>query len=258
MTCSGGARTILAMAPHPLDGAFERVKRAGEHIEDLHRRILALTDAQQRTVLDSLDPETIRNVSMDTEILPFDLNVDTVTVPLDFGVLIGECCYNLRAALDYLIYELAINDSGRVQENTQFPIEGSQEFFSKATRSRLRGLSCAHVADIERFQPYKGCDWTSDLKAISNLDKHRKLTATPAHRLSFLFLSHQPPGAYGGPGALGPARRVEHSSGRDVFVYFPLNLTITLSGGAPIIETLRVIKLRVAETLEAFKPEFKR
>ena len=33
MTCSGGARTILAMAPHPLDGAFERVKRAGEHIE---------------------------------------------------------------------------------------------------------------------------------------------------------------------------------------------------------------------------------
>ena len=43
-----------------------------------------------------------------------------------------------------------------------------------------------------------------------------------------------------------------------MFVYFPLNLTITLSGGAPIIETLRVIKLRVAETLEAFKPEFKR
>jgi len=40
--------------------------------------------------------------------------------------------------------------------------------------------------------------------------------------------------------------------------YFPLNRTISLPGGPSIVETLRVIKLHMAETLEAFKSVFKR
>jgi hypothetical protein len=36
--------------------------------------------------------------------------------------LVGEICYNLRSALDYLVFELAKHDSGTRQENTQFPI----------------------------------------------------------------------------------------------------------------------------------------
>src|SRR5439155_13835682 len=114
---------------HPLDGAFERVDRGGEHIDDLDRRIRELTASQQRDVLDHLDLELLRNISLDTTILPLPLQINPGPAPLKYGVLVGETVYNLRAALDYLVYELAINDSGRPQEGTQFPIESSKEGF---------------------------------------------------------------------------------------------------------------------------------
>ena len=44
------------------------------------------------------------------------------------SVLIGDALFNLRAALDYLVYVLAVvNNNGRHVSGTQFPIEGSME-----------------------------------------------------------------------------------------------------------------------------------
>ena len=112
-----------------LDGAFERVDRAGEHLADLNRRIAAFREEHQNAVLDQLKPEY-------PEMPPFGVG-DPVppelpnyfvgmlqTVPLRFGILVGEVCYNLRAALDYLVYEWAYLDAGGPQKGTQFPIVG--------------------------------------------------------------------------------------------------------------------------------------
>jgi len=69
------------------------------------------------------------------------------------SILIGEICYNLRSALDYLVYELAILDSSKRQDGTQFPIDDTPEKFSKHKRSWLKGLNSNHVAAIEKLQP---------------------------------------------------------------------------------------------------------
>ena len=50
-------------------------------------------------------------------------------IPAMLGILIGETIYNLRAILDYLVYELAILDSGQIQKGTQFPIEDTESEF---------------------------------------------------------------------------------------------------------------------------------
>ncbi len=117
---------------HPLDGAFERVTRAGEHIDDLVRQIKELTRTSEQAVLDGLDlqPGTIK---LDTVILPLGANILPFDVPSRYSILVGETFYNLRAALDYLVYELARRDTGIPQERTQFPITDTPErFFGRA------------------------------------------------------------------------------------------------------------------------------
>src|SRR5207244_3188884 len=108
--------------PHPLDGAFQRVSRAGEHLEQLKREIEAFRHHQRQLVLFDFQSRSKEDLLGDgTEVAP----------PLLFSILIGEVCYNLRAALDYLIYELAILDSGSPQEGTQFPIDDAEDLFKR-------------------------------------------------------------------------------------------------------------------------------
>src|SRR5436309_1128025 len=84
-----------------LDDAYLRVDRAQHHMVDLEHRL--------------------RRFSKRTNL------VLSPTVPPICSILIGETIYNQRAALDYLIYELALLDSGRIQDGTQFPIESWPE-----------------------------------------------------------------------------------------------------------------------------------
>src|SRR5689334_11619575 len=89
------------------------------------------------------------------------------------SVVVGEIVYNLRAALDYLVYVPAEQDSGARQSGTQFPIEDSQQGFTAHRPTRLKGVSDEHAAVIRQFQPYRGCEWTRTLRDLSNPDKHR-------------------------------------------------------------------------------------
>ena len=83
---------------HALDGCRERVKRANEHFGELKREITALFEKQANAVpfnLDTKPPHSAVNVRLPTE---------TFAGPR-LGTLVGEICYNLRCALDYLVYE---------------------------------------------------------------------------------------------------------------------------------------------------------
>jgi hypothetical protein len=86
---------------------------------------------------------------------------------MSIGIRIGEVCYNLRSALDYLIFELAKLDSCAEQSGTQFPIIDAKEdfegrgkrIFLKEGINLLKGINLAHVAAIEQLQPCNGCQW---------------------------------------------------------------------------------------------------
>jgi hypothetical protein len=170
------------------------------------------------------------------------------------AILIGEVCYNLRSALDYLVFELAKLDSRKEQSKTQFPIVGAREDFAANAKGRwLKGLNDAHVAAIEKLQPYSGRQWTRGLRDASNPDKHRHFVKTKGDfvinvyseisddldRISFALEREEP-----------------HPIRGKVKVKIQVSGNVAFDDGTPILETLDKISREVANTLNAFKPEF--
>jgi hypothetical protein len=239
---------------HPLDGAFQRIDRAEEHLSELKRR---LDEFRQRY----LDAATIR----------FDPNPPYHAHPIHpsltpqaehtISIVLGEVCYNLRSALDYLVYEVALLDSGSIQQDTQFPIDDTPEQFARSAKARLSGVSSSHVYAIEGLQPYRGCTWPKVLRTLSNPDKHRMLTPRGgSFQIEVVPDGFEP--------SFSPymhtTRRVRWPDGLEVDVQFiasiqiivPVINTSTIPIGDVIEETVEKLITQVRLTLERFKPEF--
>lgn len=154
---------------HPLDGAFERVNRAEKHFAELQNHLAAFRQTYLETARIYFDPNPPHSVHAFPPI-------GILHHPPIISIVLGDVCYNLRSALDYLIFELARLNSRAIQDGTQFPICDTPKKFARDVPAKLVGLSAAHVAAIEKLQPYKGCNWTKALRTISNPDKHRMLT----------------------------------------------------------------------------------
>jgi hypothetical protein len=160
---------------------------------------------------------------------------------------------NLRSALDYLIFELSKLDSGAPQKGTQFPIVRSpKQFASDVTAARLRGVNSAHIAAIERLQPYYGIDWTGLLRDISNPDKHREFVVMKGNQTIVAYTPID--SEY--PALSLPIRRTPHPVIGEVDVKVDLTIEILFADGSPVIETLEKLIFNVRQTLEAFKPDF--
>jgi hypothetical protein len=173
-----------------------------------------------------------------------------------FSIRIGEIVYNLRAALDYLIFELAGLDTGCIVEGTQFPIERNKKGFKWRIRGGwLDGLNVTHVAAIEALQPYSGCQWTAILRDLSNPDKHIHLVPSQAeHELTFHIADASHISDFADmPGAV---RSAVTTDGTEVYVKAMLTTRVQFTDGTPVIETLEELKSEVARVLEAFEPDF--
>ncbi len=245
------------MSSRLLDGAFERVNRAGEHLVDLGQTIADFTQAYHDAVIVQFEPNPPHKIVFDSPKL-FSHPSPRI------GILVGEICYNLRAALDYLVYELARLDSGVIQDGTQFPIQNTAQDFRQRCRTFLKEVNPSHVAAIERLQPYNGCRWTKVLADICNPDKHRQISATnyggfvTIDRPGFtLPQTHVP--------QIRSIRRALRFDGIEVdvqlitsiAVQIPLEKTLGLPAAFSAEGTLQELKAEVARLLEAFKPEFK-
>lgn len=177
------------------------------------------------------------------------------------SILIGEICYNLRSALDYLVYELAILDSSKRQDGTQFPIDDTPEKFSKHKRSWLKGLNSNHVAAIEKLQPYNGADWARILRDLSNPDKHRLLTATGYTATTELVYGHFQPSF---TPDISVKRRIKRLDGTamevELIATVPIDIGVKNSAGdivsQPAVKTLENLIPKVRSALTDFKTEF--
>jgi hypothetical protein len=241
---------------HPLDGAFERINRAHEHLVELERVVHGFTQDHHDAVVVQFNANP-----------PYDLVFHTPQLfPYPrIGILTGEICYNLRSALDYLIYELARLDSGAIKNGTQFPIEETREGFQGRRRVYLSGINPDHVLLIEGLQPYNGCRWTRALKDISNPDKHRHLTAAnyggwiAADRPGITF----PPTGFPET-QISSTRRVAHPFGIEMDIHLITSFTVQIPMEEPVNfpatvsvqGLLQYLKAEVARLLETFKPEF--
>lgn len=160
------------------------------------------------------------------------------------SLLASEALFNVRTALDYLVYEIAWLDSGTPQTRTQFPIvDDAHDWSDQATR-RLRGVSNEHRNVIRDCQPFAGCEWTRSLRELSNADKHRLLvSAVP--QLSYEF--HLP--------TLPFEQDPDDSSKLRAPAQNP-TVDVVLPSNEPAIDSLRAIAVEAAKVIERFQGDF--
>jgi hypothetical protein len=106
-----------------------------------------------------------------------------------WALMAGEIMFNLRSALDHLAWELHVRHfRGRpipkdIELSSQFPIFDTHDKWRRKGLRRIKSLSERDRRTIRFLQPYKRRHdkWSSvrrglsDLNALHNIDKHRKL-----------------------------------------------------------------------------------
>ena len=106
--------------------------------------------------------------------------------PLRLSILVGEVLFNLRSALDQLIWALAVIGTGPGERN-QFPIFDTPEKFKEFRERYLHGVRSEHRAAIEAYQPYKGMldgHYLRALASLNDIDKHRVVHASSQFALT--------------------------------------------------------------------------
>lgn len=92
-------------------------------------------------------------------------------------LLTSEIVQHLRAALDYLAYNLVWLDSGPLDRATErsihFPVVRNETRWKGEANGRLPGVTCEHLAVIREYQPFAGCKWTATLADLAMIDRHR-------------------------------------------------------------------------------------
>ena len=91
--------------------------------------------------------------------------------------LVVDIVEDLRAALDYMVFELsALNTPNLNEKLTQFVIADTKEEFDRQSRNRLRYLTDEQKTNfIEKVQPFNGNPMLGILRDISGQSKHRRL-----------------------------------------------------------------------------------
>lgn len=243
-----------------LEGAYEWLGRAQEHLNDLKALSVPLVKTRRDALLASANftPEPA---------VGFGYSRAPSIAPNRISILVGEAIQAMRRALDYLVYELAFLDTGSEQDGTQFPIEDSPNmFWARLERKKrgppayLYGVKREHAAAIERTQPYKEVEWTIDLRSISNPDKHRHL-AMLGHE-DRTTMEHLPRPA----GTENPTYReiipteggftVLWTIDDSVDVKLHVTVYIAFEDRTGVVETLDKIKLEVTHILDQFSPCF--
>lgn len=241
----------LILVSHPLDGATLRVNRAMCYMDETDRMFESFRAANKNKVTVKANPQERGGLLVD-----FD---KSLVVPLELSLPVSDCIHNLRAALDYLVYELAAYDSKVIQERTQFPIEDNANvFWNNRRNTYLKGVSDDHAKAIYALQPCAGVNWTKNLQTISNPDKHMHLSVLRAKLAGTVMVQMGEAGSFDQRRDLqGTILKNVGIDGSDAHVQAEYLLDVGFAASdLPVIETLVKLVSKVGETIDLFKPEF--
>lgn len=235
----------IQQAITPLLGAEARVRRAGQLLGTLKRQLQAWANAHQHFI------EAVQHEDGKIGLVLTGTDTRRMT---RLSVTLGEITYNLRASLDYAVYDLAMIGAGKEVQGTQFPIEDTQAgFLSRVVGKNAKGKAVAHylkgvpkpaIARIATLQPYAGCKWTRDLRELSNPDKHRHLSPLRSDfnlkTKGFEVIATDP-----------------ESGKQTIRVQYDAEVEVFFADGRPVLETLQAIHREVVATLALFKRSIK-
>ena len=161
-----------------LGGVSAKIERAREGIQSLEADISAFCEFQRRQVIfDYSQPKE--------HFLGSHSNV-----PISYSIRIGEIAYNLRSALDHLIWQLVRANGKQPKHNNEFPILSSESEFEKQGNRKLRGVEENKHRLVHDFQPFSDAGEVGKnlflLNKICNIDKHRYLNVLATHSRTYL------------------------------------------------------------------------
>jgi hypothetical protein len=167
-----------------LSSCRAKIARADQHLDALYRETDGWGDG---------DPFSVtRESQADGRVHVFRIRYKVQPDVWRWAVLLGDALYNLRCALDHIVYALAINQTGKDPPDDDaglaFPICNEPDFFNKS-RWRIASLNEVTQAAIEKAQPYnrlKPGQWFAPLwwlSQLNDIDKHRSsfLAVVAAH-----------------------------------------------------------------------------
>lgn len=166
-----------------------KVWRAREHLNAFEVEARQWIETEPYTIVDEPDPEPpLESLPDGFQARRFRL-VRIKPAPLRLSILIGDCLFNLRSALDHLALALARAHTPGITANriskSAFPIFADSARYAQKREEMIGCLAPAAQDAIEKLQPYRAGDdpWIHPLWRIHNLnniDKHRSLTVFAA------------------------------------------------------------------------------
>ncbi len=140
----------------PFAGARARINRAQEQVDALDDEFHAFGAREPHLVREILDPDSGRKRAV---------YVVTEELPDAWPAIVGEIAYDLRSALDHVVYDLTVLENGGPLGHTGFPIfEDEARYEEVTTRGepafgsgvfRIRGVNEYAKAAIRSLQPFE-------------------------------------------------------------------------------------------------------
>ena len=119
--------------------------------------------------------------------------------PQELPALFGEWLYNLRSALDYIIWAAAAYSSGRLpphEDRLQYPTCDSQNSW-KRTSQKLSVLPQHQLELLRTMQPFASdvdANYLGWINRLARIDRHRRLTIWAARIVTADPIAHIPSG----------------------------------------------------------------
>ena len=174
--------------PHPLEGVRLKIKWAGKHMDTIDELLVKYQESDPLSLTYTLDEAgTFHEGRLDAKFPPF----------LDFGPEVGEFAYQLRSALDNVVYALSVeNLPGEFGSPEREAAERVPFFAIRRTQneSAIRqhisfvdeGIREAVFAAIDKHQPYQRGEEAeyhplAVLDEINLRDKHRIVNAATSN-----------------------------------------------------------------------------
>ena len=158
-------------------GVNAKINRAREDLQTLEADMAALCEYERR-----------RRVFEIKQGWPVIVSENIPEAPIGYSIRIGEIAYNLRSALDHLVWQLVIYNRETPTRRTAFPVFSKKAQFRRWAKRRLDEMTQGQIEVIKLVQPF-GKDngvgphlWM--LNSICNIDKHRHLNVVAIHSVS--------------------------------------------------------------------------
>lgn len=171
--------------------ARAKIGRAREHFNFLKGDFQRFINSHPYATRQEFKPDTGKT---------FLVYYPTAALPTSWSLVVGELLYNLRSALDHVVYDLGTGVS-----MSEFPIFNEKRLFFEPKRNgktptnrsglyKIRGITNKRARRlIEEMQPYhvrQGTALLWVLHELNNIDKHRTLhLCRRQHRLANIVFS---------------------------------------------------------------------